>query len=195
MPLHDTRATGGRPRRAFLGKLFDVTNNMKEGEGLSGKSLLGVESQTEASPAPGLGQTLKGCWAACCQARRRGGSAGSASWSVGVRAQASQGGGTDSEERTEALKWNKARERNGRRLAGNGKQAQRTPRWSKALKSREGRESAWKGRLSKDGTEGSGGGRHDGKRATNLVRHRRTLRRESVSDRGKLPRRGRLWWV
>ena len=138
MTPHDTRASGGRPRRAFLGKLFDVTNNMKEGEGLPGKPLLGVESQGEASPAPDLGQTLKGRRAACCQVRRRGGSAGSASWSVGVRAQAGQGGGTDSEGRTEALKWNKARERNGRKLAGNGKEAQRTPRWSKALKSRDG---------------------------------------------------------
>lgn len=44
----------------------------------------------------------------------------------------------DGEARREALKWNKARERNGRGLAGNGEQAQRTPRWSKALKSRDG---------------------------------------------------------
>jgi hypothetical protein len=136
MTPHDTRATGGRPRRAILGKLFDVTNNMKEGEGLTGKPLLGVESRSEASPNPDLGQTLEGHRAACCQARRTGGYAGTTNWNAGVRAQAGRGSGQDSEDRREALKWNKARERNGRRLTGNGEQAQRTSRWSKALKSR-----------------------------------------------------------
>lgn len=53
-----------------------------------------------------------------------------------MRALAGAEDGTDSGERSKALKWNKARERNGCRLTGNGEQAQRTLQWSKALKSR-----------------------------------------------------------
>ena len=155
MPPHDTRATGGRPRRAFLGKLFDVTNYMKEGEGLLGRTPLGVGGRREASPHPDLGQTHEGRQAARSRESRRGGSAGSATRNGGVRAPAGEEAGTGCEERRQALKWNKAQGRNGRRLIGNGEQAQRTQRWSKALESSGRGRSVWSRRLSQDGGEGS----------------------------------------
>ena len=129
----DTRATGGRPRKAFLGTLFDVTNPMKEGEGLLGRTPFGVGSRREASSTPDPEQTLEGRQAACCRVRRRGGSDGLSSGRHGVRATCGPGDGTACGGRRKALKWNKAQGRNGRQRTGNGVQAQRTRRWSKAL--------------------------------------------------------------
>jgi len=73
-----------------------------------------------------------------------------------VRALAGEEAGTDSEGRRQALKWNKAQGRSGRRRIGNGEQAQRTQRWSKALELSGREKSVWMRRLSQDGTEGSG---------------------------------------